>query len=60
LEEVTAMQKFWATARMVVMNRQPGMTWADTGGMSIVDFLHVLSVSEKFESERKKANQRKK
>ena len=45
---------------MVVMNRQPGMTWADTGGMSIVDFLHVLSVSEKFESERKKANQRKK
>jgi len=40
---------------MVVMNRQPGMSWKDTGSMSIVDFLHVLSVSEKFEKERHNA-----
>ncbi len=30
----------------MVMNRQPGLDWDAVGGMDIVDFFHVLTVSE--------------
>jgi len=32
---------------MAVMNRQPGLTWDDVGGMQIPYFFHVLRLSEK-------------
>lgn len=47
MELVTDMQKFWAGCRMVIMSRQQGVSWADTGAMSIVDFFHVLQISER-------------
>lgn len=40
-------QEFWAGLRMAVMNRQPGLTWEDTGKMPITYFFHVLKLSEK-------------
>lgn len=32
---------------MAVMNRQPGLSWQDTGQMLITDFFHVLKLSER-------------
>jgi len=29
------------------MNRQPGLTWDDVGGMQIEYFFHLLKLSEK-------------
>jgi hypothetical protein len=49
------MQKFWASAKLSIMNRQPGMSWADLGRMDISALLHVLSISEKNEAEKLKA-----
>jgi hypothetical protein len=49
------MQKFWTSAKLSIMNRQPGMSWADLGKMDISALLHVLSISEKNEAERTKA-----
>lgn len=44
-------QSFWAGLRMAVMNRQPGLSWQDTGQMLITDFFHVLKLSERQSSE---------
>ncbi len=41
------------------MQRQPGISWADSGRMMIDDFFHVLYLSEKNEKERQKAAQEK-
>lgn len=37
---------------MLVMQRQPGISWADAGRMMIDDFFHVLYLSEKHEKEK--------
>ena len=58
MELATEMQRFWASARMVVMNRQQGAGWADTGRMSIVDFLHVLALSERTETAQSEASRK--
>lgn len=36
---------------MLVMQRQPGISWSDSGRMMIDDFFHVLKLSEKVERE---------
>ena len=32
---------------MAMLNRQPGLTWNEAGGMDIEDFFNVLKLSEK-------------
>ena len=46
-DEVTKFQRFWASVRMAMLNRQPGLTWNEAGGMDIEDFFNVLKLSEK-------------
>lgn len=40
-------QQFYAGLRMAVMSRQQGMTWEAVGKMNVVEFFHVLRISEK-------------
>jgi len=44
---------------MLIMQRQPGISWADAGRMMVDDFFHVLYLSEKHEQARQKAAQEK-
>jgi transposase len=55
IEKVNDLQKFWTTAKISIMNRQPGLEWKSVGSMDIVSFFHVLSVSEKNEANKKQA-----
>lgn len=55
IELATEKKRFWAGLKMLVMQRQPGISWADTGRMMIDDFFHVLYLSEKHEQARQKA-----
>jgi len=55
IEKVNDLQKFWTTAKIAIMNRQPGLEWKSVGSMDIVSFFHVLSVSEKNEANKKQA-----
>ena len=56
LELVDNMQKFWASAKLIIMNRQPGMSWTDLGKDGYLALLPVLSISkEKNEAEKLKA-----
>lgn len=56
VEVVSDMQKFWTSAKISAMNRQPGLEWESIGRMDIAAFLHVLTISEKNEIERARAN----
>lgn len=53
IDQVTELQKFWTTAKIAIMNRQPGLEWNSVGNMDIVSFFHVLTVSEKNEANKK-------
>ena len=56
---MTEKKRFWAGLKMLVMQRQSGISWADAGKMMIDDFFHVLYLSEKHEQARQKAAQEK-
>jgi hypothetical protein len=52
VELINEKKQFWAGLRMLVLQRQPGISWSDSGKMMIDDFFHVLKLSEKAEKER--------
>ena len=46
-------QSFWAKAKIAIVNRQPGTTLEELGRTNIVNFFHILSISEKNERDKK-------